>query len=91
MLRRIYTLTITPPKKDTKWNLLLFKLAANGMVAPTNYTHLLVSNLRKRSRMYARYPSVFIGYDTQSDFEVLHGPLWKQVATMLTGTVMETN
>ncbi len=30
-------------------------------------------------------PSVFIGYDTQSDFEVLHGPLWKQVATMLTG------
>ena len=30
-------------------------------------------------------PSVFIGYETKSDFETLHGPLWPQIATMLTG------
>ncbi|OGG50510.1 MAG: hypothetical protein A3F84_17790 [Candidatus Handelsmanbacteria bacterium RIFCSPLOWO2_12_FULL_64_10] len=30
-------------------------------------------------------PSVFVGYETQSDFEMVHGPLWEQVAQILTG------
>lgn len=30
-------------------------------------------------------PSIFVGYETQSDFESLHGPMWKQIAMMLTG------
>jgi hypothetical protein len=32
-----------------------------------------------------RLPSVLLGYDKQEDFEPLHGPLWEQVAQMLTG------
>ncbi len=32
-----------------------------------------------------KVPSVFVGYATQKDFERLHGPLWKQIAEMLTG------
>ena len=30
-------------------------------------------------------PSVFIGYNTRDEFESLHGPMWLQVAQMLTG------
>lgn len=30
-------------------------------------------------------PSVFVGYETQADFEATHGPLWKQIAMILTG------
>ncbi|HRI64734.1 MAG TPA: hypothetical protein PK156_10845 [Polyangium sp.] len=30
-------------------------------------------------------PSVFIGYNTRDEFESLHGPMWSQVAQMLTG------
>ncbi len=30
-------------------------------------------------------PSIFVGYETQSDFEVFHGPLWDQVTQILTG------
>lgn len=30
-------------------------------------------------------PSVFIGYNTQDEFEALHGPMWLQIAQMLTG------
>ncbi len=32
-------------------------------------------------------PSVFIGYNTRDEFESLHGPMWPQVAQMLTGLV----
>ncbi|MCK6529130.1 hypothetical protein L6R50_16770 [Myxococcota bacterium] len=34
-------------------------------------------------------PNVFIGYDTLLDFERIHGPMWPQVATMLTGLTRE--
>ena len=30
-------------------------------------------------------PRVFVGYEPQSDFETIHGPFWKQIATILTG------
>jgi hypothetical protein len=30
-------------------------------------------------------PSVFVGYDTKKDFERVHGPIWEQVAAILTG------
>jgi hypothetical protein len=30
-------------------------------------------------------PSVFIGYNTVAEFEVLQAPMWLQVAQMLTG------
>lgn len=30
-------------------------------------------------------PTVFIGYETQADFEMDQGPMWKQVAAWLTG------
>ena len=28
--------------------------------------------------------SVFVGYDTKSDFEFFHGPVWEHVAMLLT-------
>jgi hypothetical protein len=28
--------------------------------------------------------SVFVGYDTKSDFEFFHGPVWEHVAQLLT-------
>lgn len=34
-------------------------------------------------------PSVFVGYTSKEDFERLHGPLWKQIAAMLTGVPAE--
>ena len=34
-------------------------------------------------------PTVFVGYESQSDFEQIHGPMWKQVAMMLTGLSWE--
>lgn len=30
-------------------------------------------------------PSVFVGYETQTEFEEIHGPMWPQIASMLTG------
>ena len=47
------------------------------------------ARLRKEFPDVRPVPSVFIGYDTKSDFEALHGPLWKQIATMLTGLSWE--
>ena len=34
-------------------------------------------------------PSVYVGYDTQDDFTRLHGPMWSQIATLLTGLSVE--
>jgi hypothetical protein len=34
-------------------------------------------------------PGVFVGYDTRAEFEELHGPMWKQIAMMLTGLTWE--
>jgi hypothetical protein len=30
-------------------------------------------------------PSLFVGYATRDEFEALHGPMWLQIAQMLTG------
>lgn len=30
-------------------------------------------------------PMVFIGYKSKADFEALHGPLWPQIAMVLSG------
>ena len=45
--------------------------------------------LEKRFPGVHRIPSVLIGYHTKAEFESLHGPLWKQVATMLMGLTWE--
>lgn len=53
--------------------------------------------LRPRSRdlVRSRFPharparSLFVGYDSQADFEAVHGPMWDQVALMLTGLTAE--
>jgi len=48
-------------------------------------------NPRSRAEIKRRFPearmapSVFVGYDTQSDFESLHGPMWRQIAMLLAG------
>lgn len=34
-------------------------------------------------------PSVFVGYETKSDFERVHGAMWNQIVTMLTGVGLE--
>jgi hypothetical protein len=34
-------------------------------------------------------PTVFVGYDTQADFETIHGPMWAQIAMLLTGVSLE--
>jgi hypothetical protein len=34
-------------------------------------------------------PIVFVGYGKEADFEVAHGPLWMQIAMMLTGLTAE--
>lgn len=52
-------------------------------------------NPRSRAEIRARFPgaepvpSIFVGYDTQADFEKLHGRMWKQLAVMLTGLAWE--
>ena len=30
-------------------------------------------------------PSVFVGYEAQSEFESSHGPMWQQIAMLVTG------
>ena len=46
---------------------------------------------RSRQKVQAAYPPitpvgrVAIGYETRSDFEQVHGPIWNQVAILLTG------
>jgi hypothetical protein len=30
-------------------------------------------------------PTLFVGYETRDDFEAVHGPMWKQIAMILTG------
>ena len=37
----------------------------------------------------AQAPSVFVGFDTQADFESLHGPMWGQIAMLLTGLSLQ--
>lgn len=32
---------------------------------------------------------MFVGYDTQEDFESFHGKMWRQIALMLTGLGQE--
>ena len=50
---------------------------------------------RSRERIEVRYPevhctrSIFVGYDTESDFKHYHGPLWKQIVLILTGLTAE--
>lgn len=41
--------------------------------------------LRKEFPSVSQVPSVFIGYDTEANFLSLHGPIWGQVVTLLTG------
>lgn len=45
--------------------------------------------IRSRFPRARPVPSVFIGYETQAEFEELHGPIWRQVALMLTGLSWE--
>ncbi len=33
--------------------------------------------------------NVFVGYDTREDFENVHGPIWRQIAIILTGLSWE--
>jgi len=34
-------------------------------------------------------PRVFVGYETRSEFEAIHGPMWGQIARLLTGVSVE--
>jgi len=45
--------------------------------------------IKKRFPTARAVPSVFVGYDREADFEALHGPMWRQIATMLTGLTWE--
>ena len=47
---------------------------------------------RSRRRIAEAFPgvhpsrhNVFVGYDTRDDFEKIHGPIWRQIAIILTG------
>lgn len=48
-----------------------------------------------KERLAARYPGVspaprlFVGYDTRSEFESLHGPMWPQIVSLLTGVSID--
>lgn len=52
-------------------------------------------NPRSRADVLKRFPgvrpapSVFVGYASRADFQTLHGPMWRQIATMLTGLTWE--
>mgnify|MGYP001426042618 CR=1 FL=1 len=48
-----------------------------------------VAVIRARYPGVRAVPSVFVGYDTRTEFEELHGPMWKQIAMMLTGLSWE--
>lgn len=41
--------------------------------------------LRERYPNVTLVPSLFVGYETQADFEELHGKMWTQIVTLLTG------
>ena len=47
------------------------------------------NRVRERFPSATQAPSVFVGYETQADFESLHGPMWGQIAMMLTGLSLE--
>ncbi len=34
-------------------------------------------------------PRIFVGHETQADFETLHGPMWPQIASLLTGVSVD--
>lgn len=46
---------------------------------------------RTRTRLERELPnlppatSLFVGFDTQGDFEKIHGPMWQQIVSILTG------
>lgn len=52
-------------------------------------TYQLDPQSRRRLAAHApeafRAPLVFVGYETQADFERAHGPLWSQIAQLLSG------
>lgn len=48
-----------------------------------------IERLRAEFPGVQRAPSVFVGYDTQADFESLHGPMWPQITQLLTGVSVE--
>lgn len=35
-------------------------------------------------------PSVFVGYQSKSDFERVHGAMWDQIVSILTGVSLDT-
>ena len=41
--------------------------------------------LRERYPQISAAPSVFIGFDTRDHFESIHGKMWNQVVSLLTG------
>jgi hypothetical protein len=47
------------------------------------------ADIKKRFPAAQLVPTLFVGYDTQADFERLQGPLWKQIAMILTGLTWE--
>jgi hypothetical protein len=47
------------------------------------------TEIKKRFPEAHLVPTLFVGYDTQSDFETLHSPMWKQIAMILTGLTWE--
>lgn len=56
-------------------------------------TYLL--DAKSRERIQTAFPEaklvprVFIGFNKEAEFERLHGPIWEQVATILTGLTDE--
>ena len=78
-------MTIIPPKRGYKMEPLIIQIGRQRDGCTYQLHPSSRVQLKKTFPDTRPVPSVFIGYDTQSDFEVLHGPLWKQVATMLTG------
>jgi hypothetical protein len=47
------------------------------------------AEVRRRFPGVRSVPSIFVGYETRSEFESIHGPMWKQIAMMLSGLTWE--
>jgi len=47
------------------------------------------ADIKKRFPAAHLVPTLFVGYDSQTDFETFHSTMWKQIAMMLTGLTWE--
>lgn len=71
---------------NTSENPLIIELGRQRSGATYRLTSASVERIRRRFPQVHPTPhNLFIGYDTRDLFEEQHGPMWAQIALLLTG------